>query len=360
MKRLILIGWMALVAFTFIMPAAADEWTSIPFVQYQFVPRPEQIKTRLGAVTLPREFAAAPGVRLRFVNIKTNVDDFVVFGALFEPEGKDPASVVGVVHVHGSGSNLFSGPAGFMPRLLSAEGYACLTINTRQHDDFGSTDNFLDLRKDIEAAVHVLKALGHRKIVVHGHSLGTVQSMYYQSTTRDPAVKTIVLSGMFANLPWKSRFILNQDEEKYVFLNKTALEYMKSGKATEFLPSRMGHTDTNALTGTSLSSGRDVPVTAQHFATYRSTDADVANSLYWIRRVTVPILMLRDEGDTIVRDYEPRWLLASATEPGSLVPRIKFISVPNSKGLNPRGHFFLDNQQVLLKETLAWLREYEL
>ena len=43
-------------------------------------------------------------------------------------------------------------------RALSARGYAALAISTRQHDERVNTDNFFDVRRDIEAAVVTAKA----------------------------------------------------------------------------------------------------------------------------------------------------------------------------------------------------------
>ena len=60
--------------------------------------------------------------------------------------------------MHGSGGNLAELPLRAVARALSPRGYAALTISTRQHDEHVNTDNFFDLRKDIEAAVATVKA----------------------------------------------------------------------------------------------------------------------------------------------------------------------------------------------------------
>jgi hypothetical protein len=49
---------------------------------------------------------------------------------------------------------------GFMSRDLAAKGYGVLAINTRQSDERVNTDNFVEVRRDIEAAVYVARALG--------------------------------------------------------------------------------------------------------------------------------------------------------------------------------------------------------
>src|SRR5205085_6501338 len=98
-----------------------------------------------------------------------------------------------------------------------------------------------------------------------------------------------------------------------------------------------------------------VPLTARHFLTYRTEASSTADGTYWIRRVPRPILMVRDQGDGIIEPFEPNMLLAAATAPGSLVPSIKFLLLPNAKPRGPQGHSFLDNQQTLIDTVAAWL-----
>jgi alpha-beta hydrolase superfamily lysophospholipase len=88
---------------------------------------------------------------------------------------KQPADTALLVMVHGSGSNYTLAPNSTLSRSLSQRGYAALAINTRQHDDKIYTENFLDIRRDIDAAVQTARALGYRSIVLQGHSLGTIQ-----------------------------------------------------------------------------------------------------------------------------------------------------------------------------------------
>ena len=77
-----------------------------------------------------------------------------------------------------------------------------LGINTRQSGARINTENFLEVRRDIEAAVYTARALGYRTIILHGHSLGNIQILYYAANNWEPDIKAVVLSGMFANLPW--------------------------------------------------------------------------------------------------------------------------------------------------------------
>src|SRR6267142_3576642 len=201
----------------------------------------------------------------------------------------------------GSGGNLASLPLRALARGLSAKGYAALSISTRQHDEHVNTDNFFDVRRDIEAAVATVKALGYRSIVLQGHSLGTIQVAFYAATDWDPAIKAVILTGAFGKLPWKSRHILIQDEDNYKALTEAALGALKAGKVAEILPIKMRWLG-----------GVETPVTAQHFLTYRDEQTSAADGTYWISRIPHPILMLRDQADGIILPFEPHMLLSAA------------------------------------------------
>ena len=134
-----------------------------------------------------------------------------------------------IVQVHGSGSNFAELPLRAVARALSPRGYAALSISTRQHDANVNTDNFFDVRKDIEAAVATAKALGYGTIVLEGHSLGTIQVQYYAATNWDPAIKAVILTGPFGRLPWKSRNIIIQNEDTYKALGEAARSAVAAG-----------------------------------------------------------------------------------------------------------------------------------
>ena len=215
---------------------------------------------------------------------------------------------------------------GFMSRELAAKGYGVLAINTRQNGERVNTDNFLEVRRDIEAAVYTARALGYRALVLYGHSLGNIQVQYYAANNWKPDIKAVVMTGMFGNLPWKSRNMLVQNEENYRQLTDAAFKALREGKAADVLPVRMFWI-----------TGQQVPLTGQHFLSYRHEATSTADGTYWIRRVPRPILMVRDAGDAIVQAFEPYMLLSAATSPGSLVPSAKLVVLPNPKGrVRPR------------------------
>src|ERR1700733_7812866 len=112
-------------------------------IEYDIVGRP---------AGLPGAFAATAGTTLQFL-VMTAIDGTRSDAALWQPAGKAATETALVIQVHGSGSNYWQAPNGFLGPALAAAGRAVLTINTRQHDDHVATENFFDVRRDLEAAV---------------------------------------------------------------------------------------------------------------------------------------------------------------------------------------------------------------
>lgn len=305
-------------------------------ITYREIPRPDD---------LPDDYAAPAGVDLKFFNIRT-IDGFDVQASFFEPRGRARADTTLVVGVHGSGGGLMSNTVGFTVPMLAAEGFATMGIRTRQWGSNVNTDNFFDISRDIQAAVHTARGLGFRKIVLHGQSLGNIHVQYYAATNWDPDIRAVILTAMFGNLPWKSRHMLSEDEQNYREMVRQSMESVRAGTQGKVLPSRMNWTGREA----------PVPMTAQHFLTYRFDGSGTADGTYWIKRIPKPILMVRDEMDATVHAFEPHMLLSSATSEDSIVPGIKYVLLPKA-GDNRNGHGFVDNQGPLVRTIVAWLRE---
>lgn len=248
--------------------------------------------------------------------------------------------------MHGSGDNFYHAPDSFLARGLVAKGYAALTISTRQHDKNANTDNFLDVRRDIEAAVLTARALGYRRLALSGHSLGNIQVQFFAATDWDPHIKAVILLGAFGNLPWKTRYILIQNEDNFNALRATAMKSLRDGNLTEPMPVKMR-----------TYTGQEVSITPQHFLTYRVEQTSVADGTYWIRRIPLPILMVRDQSDGVILPFEPYMLLSAATAEGSLVPSIKYVVLPNTKPANLQSHYFVENAQPLIDTVAGWLAE---
>ena len=106
-------------------------------------------------------------------------DDGLPIDALWYPADERR---VGVLHVHGKGSSVLSGPSRFLPPLLP--GIAHLAVNMRCHDlaytvgtddwavDGGMWEDLSTGHLDLAAGVAHLRERGIEQVVVSGHSSG--------------------------------------------------------------------------------------------------------------------------------------------------------------------------------------------
>ena len=114
-------------------------------IEYEFVARPAAVA------------ADYDGPNARFLAIKA-IDGARVDAGLLQPQGARTL----VLSVHGSGDSFHNNPNGFLAKGLAAAGYAVLGINTRQTGPRVNTDNFMDVRRDLEAAFYTARALGFK------------------------------------------------------------------------------------------------------------------------------------------------------------------------------------------------------
>ena len=285
---------------------------------------------------------------MRYLTIKT-IDGFQVDAALWQPAQKRPSDTTLVVMVHGSGGSYQRGPESALGGWLTSNEYAALAISTRQHDDAINTDNFFDISYDIDAAMRVGRALGYKTLVLQGHSLGNIQVQFYAATHWDRDIKGVMLLGPFANLPWKTRSILVQNEESFKVLIDAAMKSLRDETLDKTLPVKMHYY-----------TGQDVPITGQHFLTYRWNKTSVADGTYWIHRIPKPILIVRDQSDGLVQQFEPYTLLAAAHEEGSLASSIDYVLLPDLRPIGLKGHYFDGNEQALADAMVMWLAEHKL
>jgi pimeloyl-ACP methyl ester carboxylesterase len=331
------IVFMAAVLIAAVSPAPAMSQAHVAAsITYEETPRP---------AGLPSDMQPLPDAGLRFLSIKA-IDGFKVTAALWQPLAKPAASTTLLVQVHGSGGNLASVQMRATARTLSAQGYAALSISTRQHDGNVNTDNFFEIRRDIEAAIATAKALGYGAIVLQGQSLGTPQLAFYAATDWDPAIKGVILTGAIAKVAWKARHINIQDEDNYRALAQAARDALRAGRPEATLPVPMRWIG-----------GRQAPVTGQHFLTYRDEAASAADTTFWIARIPRPVLLVRDAADGVVLPFEPYMLQSAARAEGSLVPEIRYVLLPNPRPPSIEGHIFANNTGPLAEAIASWLAE---
>jgi pimeloyl-ACP methyl ester carboxylesterase len=331
------------------LPASAAKVAAS--IEYEPVPTPTAATVPASTHWAMQDMHPLEGATLSYLGIKA-IDGFKVLGALWKPDGKSPADTTMIISVHGSGNNFTSPATRAVGRNLSAKGYAVLAINTRQSGSGAvNRDNFYDVSLDIDAAVKTAKAIGYHRFVIHGQSLGNIQVQYYAATHWDPQIKGVILSGAFGNLPWKSHYLLVQDEDAYRALRAAAHEALQAGNASEEMPMKMRYLG-----------NQETPISARHFLTYRDDLSGGANGTYWIGKVPDPVIVLRSQSDTEVNAFEPYMLVGAARAEGSLVPSIEFDLIPDPGHPDgvPGGHEFTYNSDAFTAAILTWLRNNKL
>jgi pimeloyl-ACP methyl ester carboxylesterase len=285
------------------------------------------------------DYGVPDGVTGQFLEI-TSLDGRAGTAVLLAPVSAAPGAPL-VISVHGSGGSIVSQPVNLLSRGLSSRGVPVLAIDTRQSGDAVNTDSYYATVRDVEAAFWVARALGYERVVLHGHSLGTSQVTFFAATHWHREISGVLLTGMFADLPWKSRHLLINDEEAYARLGEEAAGAARRGDFGAVLsePMRWLH-------------GAEMPVTAQHFLTYRQTRIAGARSVDWIARVPYPLLMVRDEHDPVIGYFEPGQLEAAAR--AGLSPSVTSVLLPSPEGTN--GHAFEATGDALVDLAIPWVR----
>lgn len=309
------------------------------------VPEATRVAASVGYVPAPGHsdrpagYTAPPGVSLDHYAL-TSLDGREGLAVHLVPDEPAP-DVPLVISVHGSGGSVGGQPVRLLSLGLSARRVPVLAINTRQTGDAVNTDNFYATVRDIEAAYWMARDLGHDRIVLHGHSLGTSQVSFFAATHWHDDLAGIALTGMFADLPWKSRHLLINDERTYAELTGEAIEAVRAGDHARVLG-----------TGMPWLGGRTTPVTAEHFLTYRHVGLAGARSVEWIKRVPYPILMVRDENDSVIEYFEPGWLEAALAD--GLSPAVASVLLPSAAPSN--GHAFEKSGDLLVTTVHDWIR----
>src|SRR5262245_32786078 len=142
---------------------------------------------------------------LEMVRVET-ADGVILDGALWRPRRAGELPVDAFLLVHGTGSNFYApGVLETFAGQALAGGIAILRINTRGHDGFCSNpartgsvnggaayERISDCVLDVGAWVNWLAGHGFARIVLVGHSMGSVKAIYAQAYAPHSAVRAIV------------------------------------------------------------------------------------------------------------------------------------------------------------------------
>ena len=134
-----------------------------------------------------------------------NREGLLLDGAFYAPaaDTQYPGPVDAMLLIHGSRGNFCDPATKSMAEDLSAQGIACLALNTNAHDTIwynppgqdykGNAFEILEnTMSDLRAGIDHLEQRGYRAVGLLGHSMGAVRVTYYAATEDDPRVSAVV------------------------------------------------------------------------------------------------------------------------------------------------------------------------
>lgn len=134
----------------------------------------------------------------------TTPEGIQLAGAYFAPaDASRSYPVDAILFFHGDGGHFYSSLYLGLGQRLAEQGIAFLTANRRGHDHVSggvrggplagyAFESVNDSRADFSAWLELLRARGHRRIAIGGHSGGAVRATYAQSSERFDNVVAVI------------------------------------------------------------------------------------------------------------------------------------------------------------------------
>jgi pimeloyl-ACP methyl ester carboxylesterase len=290
------------------------------------------------------------------VRLRTE-DGFELFGLVHEPAGvRDLA----VVFAHGLGSNGFIPFTDALAAAMPAAGIALLRGNLRDPEMLridesprtlevskggGAFHRFEDSVQDLSAWIAEAERRGYGRVVLFGHSLGSLKSTHYLYRTCDPRVVGLVLAST-ADL-----VAMNEGrytpEERNQFL-AVAREFVREGRGRELMPPEcaMGLM-LQPVSAQSYLDRFDEPASWDVMDLY---DRGSGRAFVALRAVSVPILALFGTVDETVPEDRLDAVLRRLEHEAKAAPSFE------SRVLEGANHFYSGRGDEVASITLSWLR----
>lgn len=133
-------------------------------------------------------------MELELITVKT-ADGIELDGGMYRPT-ETPRHGAQILMVHGLTWNFYRGPSRWLPPLLAAAGYPCLSLNMRDHDQTEAKD-FELAQHDLRAGIDYLANHSNEVILLaHGYACNKV--VCYPGWSGDARVRRRILTTLGA------------------------------------------------------------------------------------------------------------------------------------------------------------------
>jgi pimeloyl-ACP methyl ester carboxylesterase len=268
---------------------------------------------------------------------------------------------VAVLYVHGLGGNGFTLFSDDLAIALPRAGHPFVRGNLRtadllRIDEFpesgevrkggGAFHRFDDCVPDIAAWLDYLESHGHHRVVLLGHSLGSLASTHYLGVTGDPRVVGLVLASTADLIAMhENRYPADQRDAFAALAERMVVD----GRGDELMPTECGM----GLLRQPVSAGA-------YLDRFGAEPAWDVMDLYGrgseraftaLRRVRVPILALFGTVNETVPADRVDDALAVLRDAAELAPSFR------TAVLDGANHFYTGHGERLASDVLAWLGE---
>ena len=291
----------------------------------------------VGLLFAPGSLPAQPAAQREFVQVQTD-DSVALSGAVWTPAGR--SRPMAVVLTGGTGSEFYDYTR--WAELFAGAGYPTVALNRRDHGASFGEEPFEPSALDLRYAIDLAVRRGATRVVLVGHSYGTVTASYYLVTARDKRVVAAILLAPLADLRAATARILGQDA--YDEAVKVARQMVAEGKGqqTYVMPSSPGRVAQPSLISYAV------------FLNKRGPQARTAPAEL-LQTADVPILAVRDPADPLPGTLPPaQQQLEAAT------PRLEYILLPDTHAgrSDPRAHEFVGRESELFTLMLDWIAKH--
>ena len=127
----------------------------------------------------------------------TTADGVELDGAMYPAGSRHRGRAARILMLHGLTWNFYRGPSRWLPPLLAAQGFACLSLNMRDHD-LSEAKDFELAHHDIRAGIDWLVGQGGDEVVVLAHGFACNKVACYPAASEDATSRRLILTTLGA------------------------------------------------------------------------------------------------------------------------------------------------------------------
>ena len=276
--------------------------------------------------------------------VRVAVDAHIALdGAYWAPAGA--ARETAIVLAPGTGAEFCQPPMGTLGPLLAAEGWRVLALNRRDHGAQFGFHRFHDAAMDHRHAVEFLAGHGAKRVVLGGHSYGTLTAPAYVAETDDARVAALLLLAPLGDLRAASAKIVGGRPRYDAVVADCRKRIAAGGGDDAFVIPPM------APGGLPLVHSYSV------FMDKRGPAAKTVGPELIARLGKRPVLGIRDPADLYPATLPPAQEQLQAAN-----GRLEYVLLPDRRGgrMDQEAHYFPGRETELLTLVAGWLARHKL